>query len=116
MSVRDASGAPLVGFPLRFELDQGLRQTNMLAPAKFVDPSSSVSMGAQLVEVDDHTFETRTDADGEASISYHFEDRQPPSWKVRFFNAERLPDQSVVVVPLRDLPSGARLSVATPNP
>jgi len=117
--VSDAENRPISGFPLHFELDQGLQHTNALGMSKsntLPSNPNGLLLEGELTRIDERTFGTRTNSKGIASISYTFKERQPAGWRVLLLNAKELPDQSVDVIPLRDLPRGSRISVATPNP
>lgn len=117
VQVLDENHAPISGFPLHFELDEGLQHTDSFG-VRTTLPSNpnGVLLVGQLTKIDENTFGTRTNSQGIASISYNFKEKQPAAWRVLLLNAQELPDQKVVVIPLRNLPKGSRISVATPNP
>ena len=110
---------PISGFPLHFELDKGLEHTNALGMSQSsILPINKhgVLLEGELTRIDERVYGTRTNSMGIASISYTFKELQPAGWRIWLLDAEELPDQSIDVIPQRDLPRGSRISVATPNP
>ena len=102
--ISDASGTPISGFPLHFELDQGLEQSNIfgMTENRPLNPNGLLLEG-ELTKIDDLTFGTITNRNGYASISYNFKESQQTA-------------QNVTVIPLHTLPKGSRISVTVPAP
>ncbi|MGJ8642863.1 MAG: hypothetical protein ACSHX9_05605 [Luteolibacter sp.] len=117
VKISDEKQNPIGGFPLYFELDQGLEHSDSFGNKKtmYSNPNGLL-LENELTKIDENTYGTRTNSQGFASIDYIFEEKQPAAWRVLLLNAQELPDKKVVIIPLRTLPKGARISVATPNP
>lgn len=105
VQIVDKNGHPVEGFPIRFKLDEGVTQSNFLTP-----------VSQSLKKIDDKTYETKTDANGEAGISYYFIDRQPSDWRILLFNAKSVANMQMEVIPLMDIPKGTRIKIGIPNP
>ena len=113
VQVTDTDGDPVEGFPLRFELDDGLKRTNFLGGEVMVGPIDKPGADGK---VRNQIYETETNDEGSASIHYDFKDRQPPDWKIGLGKEDPIPDQSIHIIPLRPLPAGSRVSITMPNP
>ncbi len=96
ISVRDGVGAPIANFPLRVELSDGLRRYDLDSREDSAD--------------------IRTNDQGVATIEYMVMDRQPAEWRMFFFGAKEIGNQSIRVKPLKNLSKGSEISVSFPNP
>ena len=105
MQIVDKKERPIEGVPFRFKLDEGMTKSDFLTP-----PTQP------LQQIDDQTYEGKTDATGEIGISYYFNDRQPSDWRIIFFGAKLLPSKDLQIIPLRDIPRGTMINVGIPNP
>ena len=101
--VTDSEAKPVSDFPIRIELGPGLSP-------------GSLSDEEKRSQVSERSYDLRTDSEGAATISYWFDDRQPPRWRSRIFGAEWVPNRIIEVIPLEDLPSGSKITVGIPNP
>ena len=101
--ISDGGGKPIRGFPLHFELDQGLEQTNIfgMSENRPLNPGG-VLLEGELTRINDSTFGTLTNSMGYASISYDFKEGQQTA-------------QNVTVIPLYALPKRSRISVTVPT-
>lgn len=116
VQITDTAGNPVVGFPLRFELDEGLKRTNFLGIGVADDPVGNPGADGGAPKVAKQSYETETNDKGLARIDYDFRERQPPDWKIMLGREEPIPDQSLDIIPLRSLPAGSRISFLMPNP
>lgn len=89
------------GFPLRIEFSDGLSGYSL--PHSF-DPECVSKL------------ELRTDEEGKATVEYRFSEKQPSEWQTVFFGADRVGNQWIEIMPMRDFPKGSTITVGIPNP
>jgi hypothetical protein len=98
--VRDASGRPLADFPLRLQVSEGMKLL------------SRGESGVALVR----EVEVKSDRDGTVAADCHFPRSQPSVTEQLVFRRSRLPSRALTVIPLRELPAGASITIPVPNP
>ena len=103
INVRDSKGAPIAGHPMRVELSEGLNRFEWAETDG--DPAARTTKSMTGV----------TDEEGTMVVQYTFDRRQPAMWRQRL-GAAKIPNQSVTVTPLRELPAGSSIKVGFPNP
>jgi len=102
--VVDGNGAPISGFPLRLKFSDGLYGHSLPRPFDSV-PHKDVSQ-----------LELFTNGEGRASVEYNFTEKQPSDWRSAFLGAERVPNQWIEIIPMRNLPKGSKITLGIPNP